>query len=456
MLRHRSAACRLLVAGMVAVSTSALLVSGGGHAAAAPCANAGNGSLPDLGSASGSLGGTGSLGTGSLGTGSAGSSGSSGTRPGLGTQGPLPVYLTPRARTVAWVTGPRSINRTFSRYSISGTDLGISWDNGSGQTLMAFGDTFGDCNAPGQQWRHNTLLRTRDTTLGNGVSVPPGVPGDVESGSPVDAGRPTYARELIPALGFSPVEVTTIPTAAISLPWGSGHRQFINFMSVRSWGSAGHWVTNYSGIAYSDDNGQTWTAPQSTFLVNSPVSVALPFGLPAADPNNGKFQQNAYVRGHGAQSDYVYQFGTPNGRFGAGFLSRFAPRDILERGKYQYWAGRQLGWVDDIARVPDDGSAIVVPAPVTELSVAWSPYLNKYMMLDGDNGIRIRTADRPEGPWSAPTYLVEKGTVVLYGPMIQPQSPAVVGSTPELFFNASRWSDYNVMLIRADLSRIPH
>lgn len=456
MLRHRSAARRLLVAGMVAVSTSALLVSGGGHAAAAPCANAGNGSLPDLGSASGSLGGAGSLGTGSLGTGSAGSSGSSGTRPGLGTQGPLPVYLTPRARTVAWVTGPRSINRTFSRYSISGTDLGISWDNGSGQTLMAFGDTFGDCNAPGQQWRHNTLLRTRDTALGNGVSVPPGVPGDVGSGSPVDAGRPTYARELIPALGFSPVEVTTIPTAAISLPWGSGHRQFINFMSVRSWGSAGHWVTNYSGIAYSDDNGQTWTAPQSTFLVNSPVSVALPFGLPAADPNNGKFQQNAYVRGHGAQSDYVYQFGTPNGRFGAGFLSRFAPRDILERGKYQYWAGRQLGWVDDIARVPDDGSAIVVPAPVTELSVAWSPYLNKYMMLDGDNGIRIRTADRPEGPWSAPTYLVEKGTVVLYGPMIQPQSPAVVGSTPELFFNASRWSDYNVMLIRADLSRIPH
>ena len=88
--------------------------------------------------------------------------------------------------------------------------------------------------------------------------------------------------------------------------------------------------------------------------------------------------------------------------------------------------------------------------------MAWSPYLNKYMMLDGDNGIRIRTADRPEGPWSAPTYLVEKGAVVLYGPMIQPRSPAVVGSSPELFFNASRWSDYNVMLIRADLSRIPH
>ena len=64
MLRHRSAARRLLVAGTVAISMSGLLVSGGGYAAAAPCANAGNGSLPDLGSASGSLGGTGSLGTG--------------------------------------------------------------------------------------------------------------------------------------------------------------------------------------------------------------------------------------------------------------------------------------------------------------------------------------------------------------------------------------------------------
>ena len=58
--------------------------------------------------------------------------------------------LTGTTRTVGWVTGALSQNHTDARFGISGTDLGISWDNGSGQTLMAFGDTYGDCNAPGQ------------------------------------------------------------------------------------------------------------------------------------------------------------------------------------------------------------------------------------------------------------------------------------------------------------------
>ena len=211
MLRTRAGARRLVTAALVATSVGAFLVSGEGRATAAPCANVGNGSLPDLGSASGSLGGTGSLGTGSLGSGSG--SGSSGARPGLGTQGPLPIYVTPRARTVSWVTGPRSINSTFNRFTISGTDLGISWDNGSGQTLMAFGDTFGDCNVVGQEWRHNTLMRTRDTKFDDGVSVPPGIPGDVQSGSPVDAARPTYCL-LYTSPSPRDVEESRMPSSA--------------------------------------------------------------------------------------------------------------------------------------------------------------------------------------------------------------------------------------------------
>ena len=96
-----------------------------------------------------------------------------------------------------------------------------------------------------------------------------------------------------------------------------------------------------------------------------------------------------------------------------------------------------------------------MPQPVTELSVAWSPYLDKYVMLDGDNGIRMRTAEHPQGPWSAPRYLVAPNTIVVYGPMMLPDSPALQGDSPELYFNASRWSDYNVMLLRTDLSRVP-
>ena len=372
----------------------------------------------------------------------------------------MPFYLTPTSRTVSWVTGPRSPNSTFNRFGISGTDLGISWDNGSGQTLMAFGDTFGNCSLAGQQWRHNVLLRTTDTDLGNGISVPDGIAGDDRSGTVIAPGKPNFAQEIIAALGISGIEVTDIPTAATSVSLGDGRfRQIINYMSVRSWGSAGHWVTNFSAIAYSDNNGQSWQTDQNAILVNAPVTLALPRGLPRFNANNGKFQQNAYVRGHATpgtdDGDYMYQFGTPNGRFGAGFLARFKPTDVLNLDSYQYWAGGSRGWVDDIGLIPDDGSAIVVPAPVTELSVSWSPYLNKYVMLDGDNGIRIRTASRPQGPWSAPANIVAPGAVVLYGPMMLPTSPALQGNSPNLFFNASRWSDYNVMLVKTDLSRVP-
>ncbi len=49
---------------------------------------------------------------------------------------------------VEYVTGPNSPNHTLERFGISGTDLGIPWDNGdpgNPQVLMAFGDTFGYC-----------------------------------------------------------------------------------------------------------------------------------------------------------------------------------------------------------------------------------------------------------------------------------------------------------------------
>lgn len=426
---------RLALATAVAIGASAVVLSAGtGVADASPCGNSGSGSSQGFGSSEPSA------------------------QP-QGPQGPLPAYSGTISKVLSWVTGPKSNNDTYNRFAISGTDLGIAWDNGSGQTLMAFGDTFGNCTVAGQQWRHNVLLRTDDDDFSDDtITIPDGVAGDANSGTVIAPGEPNYAQELIPSLGLDFVEVTTIPTAAISLPLpGGGHRQYINYMSVRKWGSTGNWDTNFSAIAYSDNNGQTWVTDQSTILVNSPlpVSLALPFDLPPAEYNNGKFQQNAYARGKPGD-DHIYQFGTPNGRFGAAFLARFKPEDILHLDRYEYWAGSSRGWVDNISEIPDDGSARVVTQPVTELSVSWSPYLNKYIMLDGDNGIRLRTADNPQGPWSNPRTIVPAGNPVLYAPMMLPTSPALKATDTGkyLYFNASRWSDYNVMLIRSDLSKL--
>ena len=49
----------------------------------------------------------------------------------------------PGTSLVGWVTGPNSPNKTLQRFAVSGTDLGIMWDNGSREVMMAFGDTSG-------------------------------------------------------------------------------------------------------------------------------------------------------------------------------------------------------------------------------------------------------------------------------------------------------------------------
>jgi Domain of unknown function (DUF4185) len=78
------------------------------------------------------------------------------------------------ATTVSWVTGPNT--NTYGRFGISGTDLGIMWDNGqtgaNNQVLIAFGDTFGNCDVPDQEWRNNTLFRSSDRDLANGIDIP--------------------------------------------------------------------------------------------------------------------------------------------------------------------------------------------------------------------------------------------------------------------------------------------
>ncbi|GAA2067021.1 DUF4185 domain-containing protein [Williamsia deligens] len=404
-----------LATGVVAAVTVA------SPASAAPCGNQGI-----LGSSLGGL--FGSAFTGSSG-GLLGKSSAQGALPSLG-GGPT--------QTIRWITGPKSPNHTDSRFGITGTDLGIGWDNGSGQTLMAFGDTFGDCNASGQQWRHNVVLRTTDKDPSDGVDIAAGVPGDVRSGASVSAATPRFANEALPAVGVSGAEVTTIPTAAIAIDGV----QYMNIMSVRQWGAPGRWVTNYSILASSRDNGQTWTTDPRTIRLNTPVSVP---GVEQIDDSNGKYQVSAYLKG---RDGFIYQYGTPNGRFGAAFLCRFAPGDIADLTKYTYWDVKS--WSPDTTK-----SVKVVGEPVGEMSVAWNDRLQRYVMLHGretDGTLVLRTATAPQGPWSAPvTLLSARQSAGVYAPYIY---PVAGGDSRYLYFTASRWADYNVMMLRTDLTQL--
>ena len=377
---------------------------------------------------------------------------------------------------VDWVTGNYQPNNTYQRYGIWGTDVGTMWDNGipddpttpinEHQVLVAFGDTFGGPNMTGT-WRFNTLFRSSDTNLGDGMTVPDGqwLNGNMFGGSPL--WESNYARQII--LGERlpaglPAGVTLIPTAGISVPTPGtqfGATQYLSFMSVKQWGAAGQWTTNYSAMAYSTDNGENWYVAPSSVRQNDAWS------------GNANFQQASLVRpGDG----YVYSYGTPNGRQGAAYVSRVVEKDILDVSKYEYYSkGTAGGWFG-IGATPagwyknapskatpvfggtEQGAcgAVNPGSQVSEMSVQYNKQLKKYVALYGDqsNSIVMRTSDTPQGTWSAPKVLMNQQPGGIYAPMMHPWSPSTMGTGTDLYWNLSLWSEYNVMLMKTDLTKV--
>ena len=209
------------------------------------------------------------------------------TRPGFPQPG---QYLSVSTQFVDWITGNNPANDTQFYYGVTGTDLGIMWDNGmvddpltpdvnEHQILIAFGDTFGlGGMATGTHWRPNVLFRSVDADLFNGLDFtdPEWFTGSDFGGSPltyVPAGAPyqNMARQIIFPEGL-PAGITLIPTAGISVPTPGteyGVTQYISFMSVTQWGAPGVWTTNYSALAYSEDNGETWKVAPQTVRYNN-------------------------------------------------------------------------------------------------------------------------------------------------------------------------------------------
>jgi hypothetical protein len=304
-------------------------------------------------------------------------------------------------------------NHTDTNYQISGTDLGIVWDKGGGEYFIAFGDTNG---LGPNDWRSNTLARSSDTNLEDGLSFTTMIQ-DV----------PGHAKEIIPSKKINFDEQTVIPTAGITV----GNRHYIHYMSVNHWGDAGRWYTNYSGIAYSDDNGQNWIKHPSAKWYNNTTTW------------DSNFQMAAYVKDGG----FIYMYTTPNGRFGNIYLSRVPENAILNIGDYRYWDGS--GWV------VNQGEAKPVAIGVAgEMSVAYNSHFKRFIMtyLNEDRqAIVMRDAPTPAGPWSGEKILVPGNFTGLgqYNAFIHPLS----NNGPTLYFIMSTWyPDYNTHLMKVTLT----
>ena len=387
---------------------------------------------------------------------------------------------------IGWVTGQRNTaypgsgwtqTNNTSWANVYGTDVGVMWFNGeNGKTQLAFGDTFSGPNMTGN-WRSNVLLLSTDTRLYDGLTL--------QNTGPAYQFIPAARNQVF----FIGSEVTNIPSSAV---YANG-QNYVNYFSVKSWDTPGRWTTNYSAISMFNTTNNKWELQPSTVRSAGWFRSSTPYR--AGDQN---FQQMAYVLQPESKVTpggprYVYAFGTPSGRAGSAFLSRVPESAITDLGQYEYWDGGSwvrnkpavaapvigdspnsaglFGFVRDIANNPNffgGWFAGLVGAKtggnVSEMSVQYNDYLGKYVVMygNGANNVILRTADTPEGPWSDPvTVATSIQYPGLYAPMIHPLSGTGQltdsGGNPDvsnLYWNMSLWGNYNVVLMKTDLTTL--
>ncbi|WP_188454905.1 DUF4185 domain-containing protein [Virgibacillus oceani] len=334
-----------------------------------------------------------------------------------------------KAKKVARVTGATlegedipNPNQTHTNYGLTATDLGIVWDATTDpddkKVMIAFGDSYDDGwggsggGGDPEGWRGNLLAISKDTDLSDGLSF---------SSMITKEDDPNYAKEIIHSEHDTSGDgdFTAIPTAGITV----GDRHFIHYMQIKNWGANGRWNTNFSEIAYSDDEGQNWTKSDVKWDADS------------------KFAQAAYVKKDG----YVYMFGTPAGRFDNAYLARVAEEDMLKKASYEYWDGS--GWVEN----DEEAAAPVIDVPVSELSVQYNSYYDKWIMMylnENRYAMVMRSSSSLTEGWSAETVVATgEEYPSLYGGFIHPWT----NDGKDLYFLMSEWGPYNVVLMKAEL-----
>lgn len=304
------------------------------------------------------------------------------------------------------VTGAGSSGETAARWNVVGTDLGHPFVL-DGRLGLVFGDTF-EVEAPsGPGWRSNVLAWVDDHSPGRLVITD------------MHEARPGQAGELIGSLKLDGWEQTVIPTDSIAVD----DRIVLHVMSIACWGQPGTWVVRRSGLVVSDDGGESFHR------------------VPTARwPAGSGFAQVAFVPG----DDWIHVFGLPEGRDGPARLARVRPNELLDGSAWRYWDGEDWS--------PRESDAVqVVGPPIGELSVAWNPHHQRWLMLYLDlsrGGVVMRTADELTGPWSRARLVVSQLEVpALYAPYLLPGT----GQDDIVEFTMSRFDIYNVVLMRTRL-----
>lgn len=318
---------------------------------------------------------------------------------------------------VAQITGEDSENKTQSRFGVWGTDLGSMAQVGD-RVYMFGGDTFG--NEDSAHWRSNVLFIIEDDDPSDGLTI-------------VDAvtDRTGRAKELLSSQKLPGTEHTVIPTNIFAID----ETLYCIYMSVSVWGDPGEWTCRYSGLARSEDLGQTWKKLTDVRW-----------------PGDSNFIQTANYQ----VGDMMYFWGIPGGRTGGVAVMKVPVDKVEDYESYLYYVGDdekgEPKWVQGSEGVMQ--AKVVIEDSVGEISVIYNEYLGNFLLTYLSHNtytIVMREGLTPWGEWSKPYTLVTGAQYPsLYGAYMLPQYVEENGKV--VYFAMSQFFPiYNIMWMRAEL-----
>lgn len=334
-------------------------------------------------------------------------------------------------------------NRTESRVGLRGVDLGASFEH-NGRLVVLFGDTWPvGPNSLERPVDGDAIAFSSDRNPDDGLSL-----------DFVTAPDGKYQAVRIPGVRLGGFEV---PNGGFS---ANGHMYAV-YTTDHSRGPRGE-VMGRSVLARSDD-GKAWTKvyDHSTehFVNVSPVVVDAR-DTPGLPSKSGRF----VLMWAGGRE---YRRSSPR-------LACVPEREVEDRSAIRYWTTK--GWSEKEA----DAEPVVRHDQVGELSVAYCAPLKKWLMAYNSvapRGIIMRTADHAVGPWSDLVILFDpkegygrfmhigNGTDLMtdpgrageyggeYAPYMIPRFFRQTPTGARIYFLMSTWNPYNVVLMRADLTK---
>ena len=305
-------------------------------------------------------------------------------------------------------TGQLTVSRTETNYGLSGNDLGSSFEH-NGKLWFLFGDTQPTATFNGKP----NLNADPPRTVSDNDSV------GFTSGSNIDPClKLDFVRDSIgayqnpvvlnaqgkPAIALGTDEV---PIAGIDV----GGRMLVVFgtdnnVAAPVIGNLG--FSTRSVLAVSDDDGNTY---HYLYDLSAPS---------CARCEGARFVNVAIA--NGMSDGYLYFWGSQGGmgyRHSAVFLARKLAAGIAQAGSMQYFTGLaksgtpnfSASEADAVALFQDVDGANSTPANCTgELGVEYNQFVQRWVMLYNCldktsanlNGIYMRFAPQPWGPWGAP------------------------------------------------------